>query len=132
MGNKYYVCPARGCGKSQTSIKAIMDAIEDGHEVVFVNHPPRYGKTASDPDALDKIRKYVYDLHAIKEPDPRMEEYFHHLYPIEPPKPIPMDTEVWLKANPCLTMPLLNNDVIINIKLEEKGNVNEKRITFDI
>lgn len=120
MSNKYYVCLARGCGKSRIALKQIMDAVEDDQEVVLVNHPPRYGKTTSDPDVLDKLRKYVYDLHAIKEPNP-LEEYLQHLYPIEPIKPIPTDTEAWLKANPCLTMPLLNNEVIIRIKLEEKG-----------
>lgn len=122
MGNKYYVCPARGSGKSRIALKQLMDAIEDGHEVVLVNHPPRYGKTTSDPDVLDTLRKYVYDLHAIKELNPRMEEYFHRLYPIEPIKPIPTDTEAWLKSNPCLTTPLFPNKEFVFIKLEEAEN----------
>lgn len=119
MENKYYFAvAAKSSGKSQTAIEKIMASEEAGYKVVFIN-PPRYGKTTCDADILDALRKHVYDLHAIKEPNP-LEEYLQHLYPIEPPKPKLMNADYWFKANPFIEVTQLNH-IFIKIEKEEKG-----------
>jgi hypothetical protein len=113
-----YRLSARCNMKSYESIKQIEDAVKNGYKVVFIDHPPHNAITASNIDVLNDLRKQLYDFYAIKEPDLNTAEYFSRLYPIECPKPIPMDTKVWLKYNPYLNLIWNPNEKVAYLKLE--------------
>lgn len=124
MRTKYCIS-ARGIGKSQMSIKRIMDLVADGYEIVFPQptHDEKY------TEALDKIREHVYDYFAINESiRGSLEEqvnYFRYMYEIEPylPKPTFVDADAWLKANPHLESLLAPKNLYVFIEIKEKENV---------
>lgn len=126
--NHFYMSIGRASGKSNISFKQLIELIDNGYEITFVESI-RGKKELKLVDTPDEILKKVYEHFGIKtlEQNPNTAQaaerasYFHRLYSIEPFEHGPLfpDTNTWPKVNPYLDAVLMEPNIIA-IKIEKK------------